>query len=115
MDAISGMKTELIPIPELAAMGVGRVSIPVASIMVAHKALMEFFTALKASPTGTLPGQTQWVSSLRGVHRLRGPQGLQGMEDEYLPQAAAGDQVRRRREDRRVRRRPAPTMRPRGT
>ena len=63
MDAITGMKTELIPIPELAAMGVGRVSIPVASIMVAHKALMDFFTALKASPTGTLPGQTQWVTS----------------------------------------------------
>ncbi len=36
---------------------------PVASIMVAHKALMEFFTALKESPTGTLPGQTQWASS----------------------------------------------------
>ena len=47
MDAISGMKTELIPIPELAKMGVGRVSIPVASIMVAHKALMDFFTALQ--------------------------------------------------------------------
>jgi len=28
-------------------MGIGRVSIPVASIMVMHKALMEFFTALK--------------------------------------------------------------------
>ena len=59
MDAISGMKTELVPIPELAAMGVGRVSIPVASIMVAHKALMNFFQALKASPSGILPGQTQ--------------------------------------------------------
>src|SRR5512138_255178 len=63
MDAISGMKTELVPITELKKMGVGRVSIPVASIMVAHKALVSFFAALKASPTGTLPGQTQWVSS----------------------------------------------------
>src|SRR6516225_6091914 len=58
MDAVSGMKTELVPIPELAAMGVGRVSIPVASIMVAHKALTRFFMALKNSPTGILPGQT---------------------------------------------------------
>ena len=63
MDGISGMKTELVPIPELAKMGVGRVSIPVASIMVAHKALTNFFKALKASPTGILAGQTQWVSS----------------------------------------------------
>jgi len=47
MDAVTGVKTELIPIPELAKMGIGRVSIPVASIMVMHKALMEFFTALK--------------------------------------------------------------------
>ena len=38
MDAVTGVKTELIPIPELAAMGVARVSIPVASIMVMHKA-----------------------------------------------------------------------------
>src|SRR5580765_8577350 len=63
MDAISGMKTELVPIPELAEMGVGRVSIPVASIMVAHKALTNFFTALKQSRTGILAGQTQWTSS----------------------------------------------------
>src|SRR5512144_1737918 len=47
MDAISGMKTELVPIPELAKMGVGRVSIPVASCMVTHQALRAFFTALK--------------------------------------------------------------------
>ncbi len=50
MDAITGVKTELIPVPELARMGVGRLSIPVASIMVAHKALADFFSALRASP-----------------------------------------------------------------
>ena len=48
MDAVTGVKTELIPIPELARLGVARVSIPVASIMVAHKALVDFFTALRA-------------------------------------------------------------------
>ena len=85
MDAISGMKTELIPIPELAAMGVGRVSIPVASIMVAHKALMAFFAALKASPTGTLPGQTQWVSSFEEYTDFVGLKDYKAMEDEYLP------------------------------
>ena len=39
MDAVTGVKTELVPIPELAAMGVARVSIPVASILVMHRAL----------------------------------------------------------------------------
>lgn len=85
MDAISGMKTELIPIPDLAAMGVGRVSIPVASIMVAHKALTAFFSALKASPTGTLPGQTQWVASFEEYTDFVGLKDYKALEDKYLP------------------------------
>ena len=85
MDAISGMKTELVPIPELAAMGVGRVSIPVASIMVAHKALANFFTALKNSPTGILAGQTQWVSSFEEFTDLVGLKDYRKLENQYLP------------------------------
>jgi 2-methylisocitrate lyase-like PEP mutase family enzyme len=85
MDAITGMKTELIPIPELRKMGVGRVSIPVASIMVVHKALMNFFKALKVSPTGTLPGQTQWVSSFEEYTDFVGLKDYRAMENEYLP------------------------------
>jgi methylisocitrate lyase len=85
MDAITGMKTELIPIPELAKMGVGRVSIPVASIMVAHKALREFFTALKNSPTGILAGQTQWVSSFEAYTDFVGLKEYKKLEDAYLP------------------------------
>jgi methylisocitrate lyase len=63
MDAVTGVRTELVPVAQLARIGIGRVSIPVASIMVAHRALMEFFTALKASPTGLLEGQVHWTSS----------------------------------------------------
>jgi len=85
MDGISGMKTELVPIPELAKMGVGRVSIPVASIMVAHKALMSFFTALKKSPTGILAGQTQWVSSFEEYTDFVGLKAYRQLEDQYLP------------------------------
>jgi 2-methylisocitrate lyase-like PEP mutase family enzyme len=85
MDAVSGMKTELIPIPELAAMGVGRVSIPVASIMVTHKALMNFFKALKSSPTGILPGQTQWVSTFEEFTDIVGLKEYRKLEDSYLP------------------------------
>ena len=85
MDAISGMKTELVPIPELAKMRVGRVSIPVASIMVAHKALMNFFTVLKSSPSGILPGQTQWVSSFEDFTDFVGLKKYRSMETEFLP------------------------------
>ena len=86
MDAISGMKTELIPISELAKMGVGRVSIPVASIMVTHKALMTFFTALKASPTGILAGQTQWASSFEEYTDFVDLKEYRSMENKFLPQ-----------------------------
>jgi 2-methylisocitrate lyase-like PEP mutase family enzyme len=85
MDAVTGMKTELIPIPELARMGVGRVSIPVASIMVAHKALMEFFTALKASPTGILAGQTQWLTTFAEYTDFVGLKEYRALENEFLP------------------------------
>ena len=85
MDAITGMKTELIPIPELAKMGVGRVSIPVASIMVAHKALTEFFKALKASPTGILAGETRWASSFEEYTDFVGLKEYRAMENEFLP------------------------------
>lgn len=85
MDAVSGMKTELIPIPELARMRVARVSIPVASIMVAQKALTNFFTALKASPTGILAGQTQWVSSFEEYTDFVGLKDYRALENSYLP------------------------------
>jgi len=85
MDAVSGMKTELIPIPELAAMGVGRVSIPVASIMVMHRALADFFTALKAAPAGILPGQTQWLTTFKEYTDFVGLPEYKDMEDRYLP------------------------------
>lgn len=85
MDAITGVKTELVPVPELAEMGVGRVSIPVASILVTHKALTEFFRALQTSPTKTLPGQTQWASSFEEYTAFVGLKDYQEMERKFLP------------------------------
>jgi methylisocitrate lyase len=85
MDGVSGVKTELIPIPELAKMGVGRVSIPVASIMVAYKALKEFFTALHGSPTGTLPGQMQWVPPFEEYTDFVGLAEYRALERQFLP------------------------------
>lgn len=85
MDAVTGVKTELIPIPELAKMGVGRVSIPVASIMVTHKALTNFFNALKSSPTGILAGQTQWVTSFSEYTDFVGLKEYKALEEKFLP------------------------------
>jgi len=85
MDAVSGVKTELVPIPELARLGVGRVSIPVASILVAHRALADFFRALKASPTGTLAGETKWVPTFTEFTRAVGLPEYRALEEKYLP------------------------------
>lgn len=85
MDGVTGVKTELIPVPELAKMGVGRVSIPVASVMVAYKALKNFFTAMHDSPTGTLPGQTEWVPSFQEYTDFVGLSAYRELEKKYLP------------------------------
>lgn len=87
MDGVTGVKTELVPIPELARLGVARVSIPVASILVAHRALKRFFEALHASPTGLLEGQSDWVSSFREYTEFVGLKDYRSMEDEFLPRA----------------------------
>lgn len=89
MDGVTGVKTELIPIPELARMGVARVSIPVASILVIHRALKEFFKALRASPTGLLAGETDRLSSFRDYNDFLGLAQYRQQEDEYLPRRAA--------------------------
>ena len=87
MDGVTGVKTELIPLPELAAMGVARVSIPVASIMVMHRALKDFFKALHDSPTGTLPGQTHWLSTFKDYTAFVGLPEYRTTEGDYLPPA----------------------------
>ncbi len=87
MDAVSGVKTELVPVPELARMGVARVSIPVASILVTHKALKEFFEALRQSPTGILPGQSHRLSSFKEYTDFVGLGEYRKLEDELLPRA----------------------------
>ena len=89
MDAVTGVKTELIPVPELARMGVARVSIPVASIMVVHRALTAFFEALHASPTGILAGETGRVSSFKDYTDFVGLPEYRALESEYLPAAHA--------------------------
>jgi 2-methylisocitrate lyase-like PEP mutase family enzyme len=86
MDGVTGVKTELLPIPELAKLGVARVSIPVASIMLTYKALKDFFVALKQSPSGTLPGATQWMPGFGEYTEFIGLPEYHLMEREFLLQ-----------------------------
>jgi methylisocitrate lyase len=88
MDAVTGVKTELIPIPELAALGVARVSIPVASIMVMHKALTGFFGDLRQSPTGLLAGETHRLTTFQDYTAFVGLPEYRALESEFLPAAA---------------------------
>ncbi len=94
MDGVTGVKTEMVPVPELAAMGVARVSIPVASILVAYKALKGFFEALRASPTGTLSDQPDWVPSFEEFTSFIGMKEYRALEDAYLPDAAVEEKYR---------------------
>jgi methylisocitrate lyase len=98
MDGVTGVRTELVPIPELRRLGVGRVSIPVASILVAHKALTDFFFALRASPTGNLAGQQRWLSTFEDYTDFVGLRRYRAMEEQYLPQAALESKYGRRRQ-----------------
>lgn len=85
MDAVTGVKTELVPVPELAAMGVARVSIPVASIMVTHRALTDFFCDLRNSPTGILAGETRRLTSFKDYTGFVGLPEYRELENRYLP------------------------------
>jgi 2-methylisocitrate lyase-like PEP mutase family enzyme len=85
MDGVTGVRTELIAVPELAALGVARVSIPVASILAMHRALTDFFTALRSSATGILAGQTGRVTSFAEYTSFVGLPEYRAMECEYLP------------------------------
>jgi methylisocitrate lyase len=85
MDGITGVRTELVPVPELARMGVARVSVPVASVMVAQRALQRFFRALKDSPTGNLAGQREWAAGFEEYTDFVGLARYRALEEEYLP------------------------------
>ncbi len=91
MDAVTGVRTELLPIPELAAMGVARVSIPVASILVMHRALTDFFAALRAAPNGILPGQTQRLTTFAEYTGFVGLPKYHALECQYLPALAGAE------------------------
>ena len=87
MDGVTGVRTELISIPELAELGVARVSIPVASVLVAHHALSSFFAALRASPSGLLAGESHRLTDFEDFTGAVGLADYQAQERRYLPAA----------------------------
>ena len=89
MDGVTGVKTELVSIPDLAAMGVARVSIPVASILAMHKALSDVFSALYASPSGILAGETWRLTGFKDYTDFVGLPQYREMEREFLPSLVA--------------------------
>ena len=88
MDGITGVRTELVAVPDLARLGVGRVSIPVASVLVAHRALRDFFLALRASSSGNLAGQSQWATPFEAYNGFVGLREYRALEERYLPEGA---------------------------
>jgi 2-methylisocitrate lyase-like PEP mutase family enzyme len=66
-------------------MGVARVSIPVASILVMHRALTDFFTDLRGSPTGILAGEVHRLTSFRDYTNFVGLPEYRELENKYLP------------------------------
>ncbi len=70
-------------------MGVARVSVPVASIRVRHKALTDFFGALRAAPSGILAGETHRLTGFKEYTAFVGLPEYRKLETEYLPAAAA--------------------------
>jgi hypothetical protein len=56
--------------------------------MVMHRALREFFTALRAAPAGNLAGQTRWASTFEEYTGFVGLPAYRALEDRYLPKAA---------------------------
>jgi hypothetical protein len=68
---------------------VARVSIPVASILVMHKALTDFFSALHASHTGILAGDTYWLTGFKEYTAFVGLPEYRDLEQKYLPSLVA--------------------------
>lgn len=91
MDGVTGVKTELVPIPELAKMKIARVSIPVASILVMHRALSAFFHALHESPTGLLVGEDDWLTAFSEYTNFVGLPEYRQREKKFLPEKIIGE------------------------
>jgi methylisocitrate lyase len=84
-DSVVGGKTPLVPIPELADLGVARVSVPVGTIFVVTKSLRDYLRLLKER--GTMPDRTDLLVSFDDFKELIGLSEYREREDRFLPTA----------------------------
>jgi methylisocitrate lyase len=84
-DSIVGGKTPLVPIEELAELGVARVSVPVGTIFVVVKALNEYLSVLKER--GVMPDRTDLLCTFDEFKRFVGLPEYKEMEKRFLPKS----------------------------
>jgi methylisocitrate lyase len=84
-DSIVGGKTPLVPIEELAELGVGRVSVPVGTIFVVVKWLREYLSVLKER--GIMPDRTDLVCTFDEFKKFVGLPEYKELEKRLLPKS----------------------------
>ena len=82
-DNIEGGKTPLVPLEELAAMGVARVSIPVGTTFAAARGVQNYLEAIKGGRLA--PEKKDLVFSFDEFKDLVGVPGFREQEKQYLP------------------------------
>ncbi len=82
-DNIEGGKTPLVPLEELAAMGVARVSIPVGTTFAAARGVQNYLEAIKGGRLA--PEKKDLVFSFDEFKELVGVPGFREQEKQYLP------------------------------
>lgn len=84
-DSVAGGKTPLVPIEELAELGVGRVSVPVGTIFVVVKWLREYLAVLKER--GIMPDRTDLLCTFDEFKRFVGLPEYKELEKRFLPKS----------------------------
>jgi 2-methylisocitrate lyase-like PEP mutase family enzyme len=84
-DSIVGGKTPLIPIEELAELGVARVSVPVGTIFVVTKWMREYLSVLKER--GIMPDRTDLLCTFDEFKQFVGLPEYKELEKRFLPKA----------------------------
>ncbi|MDR1741005.1 MAG: isocitrate lyase/PEP mutase family protein [Synergistaceae bacterium] len=83
-DMVEGGKTPLVPIDELAAMGVARVSVPVGTTFAAMRGVKNYLEAIKGGRLA--PGRTDLVASFDEFKEVVGVPKFRELEKEFLPE-----------------------------
>jgi methylisocitrate lyase len=82
-DGVKGGKTPLLPLEELKALRVARVSIPVGAVFAAARGMEEYLRVL--AERGTAPDRQDLVVSFEHWKELVGFPGVRELEKRFLP------------------------------